>query len=46
MTASGVSPLTDILWLATYDRIIETAGGNGDRHAQVADWTDGDFLPG
>ena len=27
-------------------KTIETAGGNGDRHAQVDYWTDGDFLPG
>jgi hypothetical protein len=46
MTTSGVFPLTDILSLAADDRTIETAGGNGDRHAQGIYWTDGDFLPG
>jgi hypothetical protein len=46
MTTSNVFPLTDILWLAADDNTIETAGGNGDRHAQVNDWSDGDFLPG
>jgi hypothetical protein len=46
MTTSGVFPLTDILSLAADDRTIETAGGNGDRHAQTDDWADGDFLPG
>jgi hypothetical protein len=46
MTVPGVFPFTDILWLAADDITIETAGGNGDRHAQVDDWTDGDFLPG
>ena len=46
MTTYGVFPLTDILWLAADDITIETAGGNGDRHAQVNDWPDGDFLPG
>ena len=46
MTLPTVFPLTDILWLAGYDRTIETAGSNGDRHAQGIYWTDGDFLPG
>ena len=39
-------PFTDVLWLAAYDRTIETADGNGDRHAQADYWTDGNFLPG
>jgi len=46
MTVSCVFPFTDILWLTIQDITIETADGNGDRHAQVDDWTDGDFLPG
>ena len=46
MTTSGVFPLTDILSLTADDRTIDTAGGNGDRHAQVNYWTDGDFLSG
>ena len=46
MTASDVFPLTNILWLFADDITIETAGGNGDRHAQVNYLTDGDFLPG
>ena len=46
MTVTDVFPFTDILWLAAYDRTIETAGVYGDRHAQVDYWTDGDFLPG
>ena len=46
MTTSNVFPLTDILSLTADDRTIETAGGNGDRHAQGIYWTDGDILPG
>jgi hypothetical protein len=46
MTLSSVFPFTDILWLAADDITIETAVGNGDRHAQADYWTDGDFLPG
>ena len=46
MAATGVFPFTDILWLSTQDRTIETADCNGERHAQVDYWTDGDFLPG
>ena len=46
MTASDVFPRTDILWPTADDITIETAGGYGDRHAQVDYWTDGDFLPG
>jgi hypothetical protein len=46
MAVPGVFPFTDILRLSVQDRTIETAGGNGDRHAQVDYWTDGDFLPG
>jgi hypothetical protein len=39
-------PFTDILWLNADDITIETAGGNGERHAQSDNWTDGNFLPG
>ncbi len=39
MAISGVFPFTDILWLSVQDRTIETAGGNGDRHAQGIYWT-------
>ena len=46
MAESDVCPFTDILWLTADDITIETAGDNGDRHAQVDYWTDGDFLPG
>jgi hypothetical protein len=46
MTACDVLQHTDILWLFADDITIETAGDNGDRHAQVDYWTDGDFLPG
>jgi hypothetical protein len=35
MTLSGVFPLTEFLLLAADDITIETAGGNGDRYAQV-----------
>jgi hypothetical protein len=41
MAVPGVFPFTDILRLSVQDRTIETAGGNGDRHAQVDYWTDG-----
>jgi hypothetical protein len=46
MAVSGMFLFTDILWLAAYDRTIETAGSHGDRYAQVYYWTDGGFLPG
>jgi hypothetical protein len=46
MAATGVFPFTEFLWLAADDITIETADGNGDRHAQADYCTDGDFLPG
>ena len=46
MTLPGVFPRTDILWPTADDITIDTAGGNGERHAQANYRTDGDLLPG